>query len=205
MLMNTLLETDSTHDNDIIVHAIREIRDVEGMTCELGVRRGGGTKLIIDSLVENNDLNRHHIAIDPYGNIDFPVGNIVRKYDYDNHMRRDCLANLYRYVNGLAVNLHFFVLEDTEFFERYYDGVPTYNLEKTIQTKYALVILDGPHDTVSIKREFDFFRQRALKGSIIIFDDILMYPHDRDMEPYILKNGYELSKKGTQKAAYMKL
>ena len=201
--MNELLPTDG-HDYDIIEKAVLQIKDTRGMTCEIGVRRGGGSRTIIDCLIANNDLNRHHICIDPYGNIDYMAGDFVTKYDYDNSMRNDCLMNIYQYTHGLPVHLHFFVLEDTEFFNRYYDGVPVYDEYKQLLTKYALVHLDGPHDFRSVLNEFNFFKTRCEKGAVIIFDDIGFWAHDRDLEPIVLANGFRLFEKNNTKAAYLK-
>lgn len=187
-------------------NAARSIKDVPGMTCELGVRRGGGTKAIIDGLLSNMDLDRHHVCVDPYGNIDYYCGDEgqVLKHDYTNQMRNDCMKNLTSYVQTLPINLHFFVLEDTEFFKRYSDGIPVYNEYKKIMNEYALVHFDGPHTANILYPEIDFFKARASKGAMFIFDDILEYNHDA-VEAYLLKDNYQLVTKGQRKASYKKL
>ena len=198
------MPTDS-HEYHILKNATIAIKNVKGMTCELGVRRGGGTKTIIDALIDNDDLYRHHICVDPYGNIEYNDGNAVTRYDYTNDMKNDCLLQLYNYCHSKPINLHFFVLEDTEFFKRYSDGIPVYNVHKYLLDKYALVHFDGPHDSLSINKEVFFFKDKCNIGSIFVFDDLDNYKHDLTVEPNILKSGFEIFEKGNNKASYIKV
>jgi hypothetical protein len=198
------LERDSL-EYEILRNATLAIGDVEGMTCELGVRRGGGSKVIIDALIESNNVNRHHVCVDPYGNIEYVrTDNSTGRLDYHNQMRNDCLFNIYAYVRNLPIDLHFFVLEDTEFFKRYSDGVPVYNQEKSILTKYALVHFDGPHSVELIKKEIEFFIDRTNQGSIFVFDDIRDYDHNL-IEEMLFSNNWVLLEKGQHKASYRRV
>ena len=198
------LEQDSLEYN-VLRNAALSIKDVDGMTCEIGVRRGGGSKIIIDALIESGNINRHHICIDPYGNIDYVrTDNLTGRLDYHNQMRNDCLFNIYAYVRNLPINLHFFVLEDVEFFKRYSDGVPVYHYEKTLLTKYALVHFDGPHSVDLIKQEINFFIDKTNPGSIFVFDDIRDYDHNK-IEDLLFSNGWVLLEKGQHKASYRKV
>ena len=43
------MNTDSSEYN-ILVNAVKQICNVDGMTCEIGVREGGSSKLILDTL-----------------------------------------------------------------------------------------------------------------------------------------------------------
>ena len=61
------MNTDSGEYN-ILINAVEKIRNVDGMTCEIGVREGGSSKIILDTL-KNTNQNKVHIAIDPFGNI----------------------------------------------------------------------------------------------------------------------------------------
>ena len=54
------------------------------IVCEIGTRRGGSAKWIIDSLVGNDDLDRTFITIDPYGNIEYNHGD--GDVDYKNQL-----------------------------------------------------------------------------------------------------------------------
>lgn len=213
MHMNNPLDdilTRDGNDYDVLTNAVNQIKHVQGMTCEIGVRRGGGSRLIIDSLIANDDLWRHHIAVDPYGNIEYLDSEtdgvpVAARYDYTNQMRNDCLNNLHFYTHSLAIHLHFLILEDTEFFKRYHDGVPVYDTHKQILNRYALVHLDGPHDSDSVITEFLFFATRMDPGAVIVFDDIPYYPHDLKVEPIIFGAGFKLLEKKGRKAAYIKI
>ncbi|CAD8327800.1 hypothetical protein [uncultured phage] len=191
---------------ETLFEAARAIKGVPGMTCELGVRRGGGSKMIIEGCFSNDDLNRTHICVDPYGNIDYPRGDegeIIHQ-DYHNQMRNDCLKNVYAMYQNAPVNVLFFVMEDVEFFKRFGDGVPIYNEYKQIINQYALVHFDGPHASHILYPEIDFFKTRVSPGAMFVFDDILEYNHDK-VEEYLLNDNWQLVKKGQRKASYKKL
>jgi len=198
------LPTDSL-EYEILYEAAKAIKDVPGLTCELGVRRGGGSRLIIEGLMDNSDHGRTHICVDPYGNIDYPEGDDGRviKCDYTNQMRNDCLKNIYAYIRHKPIGVLFYVMEDTEFFKRFADGVPVYNEHKQIVNTYALVHFDGPHTRDILYPEIDFFQERAVPGSMWVFDDVELYDHD-SVEKYVLERGWELVKKGQRKASYVK-
>jgi len=53
-----------------LIKHIPELKGVEGMTIEVGLRRGGGTANIVDAFLKNDD-KRVHICVDPYGNIEY--------------------------------------------------------------------------------------------------------------------------------------
>lgn len=216
-------------DYKVLENATRLIKGVEGAVVEIGTRRAGSTKIMIDVLSDNMDTNRAFFCIDPYGNIDYPYTNkgltihypgqnrvkegdpesteIVTgiKLDYDNTMRNRIIPSLYYYAYQAGLEFTFFCLEDTEFFKRYPDGVPVYNEHKSLVNKYALVFFDGPHDTKSVVDETAFFVLRANKGSIFVYDDIWMYDHDEKVEKALLfNNGFEILEKTEHKASYRK-
>ena len=115
-------------DYEILFKAAASLSGVEGAICEIGSRRGGSVKQIIDGLLSSKDLNRNIVCIDPYGNIDYSATeNEVRKFDYTNQMRDEFLPNLYKYVHGKPVNVIYYCMEDIEFYKRFTDGVPFYN------------------------------------------------------------------------------
>jgi len=177
---------------------------VPGMTCEIGLRRGGGTKAIIDAL-KDFELQKLHIAIDPYGNIEYHEDNIQRiRRDYTNTMRDECLIELYLYCLQNQQAFQFFNLEDTEFFARYFDGVPVYDDVKTIENEYALVHFDGPHSAEAIRAEIDFFDARTPKNAVFVFDDVALYDHEKNVDPYLLDLGWDWFEKGERKWSYVK-
>jgi hypothetical protein len=179
--------------------------DINAMSCEIGVRAGGGSALMIDTLVESGQKDRTHILLDPYGSIEYETseGNITR-HDYTNEMRDICLVDIYYHVfekHNNEINVLPFIMEDTEFFKRFSDGVPIYSNFKRIATKYSVVHFDGPHAIEPLKTEVDFFAPRMVKGSMAVFDDILNYDHSL-FEHHLFDKGFELVEKGQRKASY---
>ncbi len=201
---NGLLEID---EYKIIINSIELIKNVDGLTCEIGVREGDSSHLILEYLVKTGQLDRVHICIDPFGNIEYEHWeNVKERLDYTNKMKNKMLANLYSYVSEIDMECLYFPLEDTEFFNRYKDGVPIYNNYKKIVNKYALVFLDGPHTTELVLNEFNFFKDKIDKGGIIIFDDIHQYPHMEKLDQYIRENNFDILEKGPlKKISYIKI
>ena len=219
--------TDS-QEYEILVNAVANVGQTPGAVVEIGTRRGGSAKMIIDTLVATNNNNRSMFCIDPYGNIDYPYTNkglalhygpdAVKEGDvdsvetitpiklgYDNEMRNRTIPSLYYYAYNAGLNFTFFCLEDTEFFNRYADGVPVYDEYKTLESEYAFVFFDGPHDNKSLNVECEFFVKRAPIGAVFVFDDIGMYEHDKVVEQdWMFANGFELLTKGVTKASYIK-
>jgi len=205
-MSNVDLPTDSG-DYDLLFRAATQIDNVPGIVCEIGTRRGGSLKYIIDGLLSVGDNNRNVICIDPYGNIEYADSEghkIVT--DYTNDMRNESWANINQYVQGKPVNVVFYCLEDTEFFNRFSDGVPFYNTHKEILNQYSLVFFDGPHDTPSLFKELEFFYPRSIVGTRYVFDDVAGYPHDL-IHDDLLKNDFELVESGPEnrKKSYIKI
>ena len=148
-------------DYDLLYRAASKACESEGLFCEIGTRLGGSLKYIIDA-VQNSNKFRHIVAIDPYGNIDYFAGdNDNRKFDYTNNMKNEAMPNIYSYAKNKPVNISFFNLEDTEFFNRFNTGVPVYNEFKEVLNKYAFVFFDGPHDKESVLTEVVWFLTRT--------------------------------------------
>lgn len=201
--MNITLETDSG-DYYLLTKGIELCKEVQGLTCEIGLRRGGGTKYILDALQRFG--TKVHIAIDPYGNIEYEhkEGEFVR-LDYTNDMRDECLSNLYAYTRQLQIPFLFFNLEDTEFFKRYGDGVPVYATEKAMHNTYSFVHLDGPHSIAPLLAEIDFFLPRTPIGGCWVFDDIKGYYDHSQIEKVLFNEGFVEVEKAEKKALYQKV
>lgn len=220
-----VFNTDSS-EYDILANACLKIKNIPGGILELGTRRGGSAKLIMDKLYENGDNQRSFFCIDPYGNIEIECTNLnmtihypgtevvgdpaskditsKRRFDYTNDMRNRIIPSLYYYGYQKGFNFTFFCLEDTEFFKRYSDGVPVYDQYKEIINEYALVFLDGPHDNKSVALETEFFCSRMPVGSVMIHDDIWMFSLEEIIEPIMFEYGFEVLEKGKIKASYIK-
>jgi hypothetical protein len=199
------LTTDSV-EYEILQQAAGMIKGVGGLCVEIGTRRGGSAKIIIDSLVTGQDFGRTLVCMDPYGNIFYKAreGNEIR-IDYTNKMRNETQAHLHAYALDKPVNVFLLVLEDVEYMKRFADGYPVYDEQKKLLTEYAFVFFDGPHDVESINREIDFFSGRSVRGTIFVFDDINYYPHDEMIEPVLFDRGFELLRKGEVKASYRRV
>lgn len=216
-----------SQEYEILVNAAAKIGETPGAVVEIGTRRGGSAKMIIDTLVQTGNSNRSMFCIDPYGNIEIECTNLnmsihnpdrqiegdkmskeitsPQRFDYDNTMRNRTIPSLYFYAYNAGLNFTFFCLEDSEFFNRYGDGVPVYDNHKKLESEYSFVFFDGPHDNGALHLECDFFVKRAPVGAVYVFDDIWMYDHDEIVEQkYLFPNGFELLEKGKIKASYIK-
>jgi len=202
---SNILPTDSA-EYELLVEAAELASSVEGMGCELGVRRGGGSRMIMDTFIKKG-VFKTHVMVDPWGDIDYLTNeNLVRHTytDYTNEMRAHCMAELYTYYNNKPVNPIVFVLEDSEFFRRFADGVPTYfDKGKLLQTKYCIAHLDGPHSSDPVMLEAAFFAARMDPGAMLVCDDTNLYDHAK-AEAKIFELGFELYKKGVRKSVYRK-
>jgi hypothetical protein len=161
---------------EIMTQHIKTLKGVEGLSCEVGLRRGGGTKVILDSFMENED-KRVHICMDPYGNIIY--NDIVgpHRSDYTDDMKNETLAELYRYAFDNRINILFFNMEDSEFYRRFTDGVPVYDQEKKMMNTYCFVHIDGQHDLESVRLAANFFIPRMSIRGLLVFDNTDHYDH----------------------------
>ena len=136
-------------------------------SCEIGVRQGYGSKLIIDN-VKNNYM---HVGVDPYGELKyqhhdrtFTIGwpEYIRgsiSAGYTDEMRDTMLKDMYEYRNQGKFTLA--NMTDTMFMCH-----PDWN-EKT----YSFVYLDGPHMTKDVLTEAVWFANRSAPHTRIIIDD----------------------------------
>ncbi|NDE84281.1 MAG: hypothetical protein EB044_05950, partial [Actinobacteria bacterium] len=181
--------------------AIQLLKNPIGVSVEIGVRRGMGTKCIIDAYRKYHpSIELKHLGIDPYGNILYRTSDNDKggRLDYTNKMKQDALlAIIKEYPEFNFVNL-----EDSEFFKRYADGYPIYDFEKKLLTQYETVHFDGPHNTESVMNEVNFFLDRRPKQCVYIFDDIDTHDIDKIGE-HLIWNGFKQFKKGNRKAVFI--
>ena len=198
------LPTDSAN-YEVLAEGVKRASPVEGLTCEIGLRRGGGSKVIIDALVETKQhLSKAHVAVDPYGDIAYQETDArTVRLDYTNDMRDECLMNMYLYCRARKVNFCFFNLEDTEFFKRFADGVPVYDKSKRVVNTYSFVHFDGPHAVGPLKTEIAFFNDRTRPGAVFVFDDVNSYDHAA-IDQALKSMGWELYRTTDRKWAYFK-
>lgn len=199
--------TDS-FEYELLKDAVKRVKGINGAIVEIGTRQGGSLMHIIDALNESEDAGRTVISIDPYGHIPYNDGKVIgTRYDYTNDMRNEAMQRLFGYVRGMQVNFLFFNLESTEYFDKFALGVPVYEVEKRIETRYAFAFLDGSHDFFDILVEMQFFSKRMAHGAVIVIDDI-------DFEGVRVSDlieiagehtyGFDVLKQGSKKIAFIK-
>lgn len=200
-----MIEGDSG-EYEFLTESIDLSKYVDGMCIEIGVRRGLGTKTIIDA-ARRFCPHKTVISVDCYGSIPYVgrehIGEI--RLDYDNNMKVDCMIDLWCYVRDNPVNWRPECLTDYEFFEKYADGVPKYDIDPIIETKYSMAHLDGPHNYEHVSNEIIWFNDRMDSGATIIIDDIT--PDFIKIEPInelLISLGWNIIKQGAKKGLYQK-
>lgn len=191
---------------ELLTEAVQLCSDIDGMCIEIGLRRGLGTKYIIDAVRQYSPL-KTIISVDPFGSIPYVgrehIGEI--RLDYDNNMKVDCMRSMWGYVADNPVNWRPECLTDYAFFEKYADGVPKYDIESTIETKYSMCHLDGPHNYEHVSAEIYWFNERMDAGAIIVIDDIT--PDFIQIEPVndvFIQLGWKWVKRGEKKGIWQK-
>lgn len=191
---------------EMLTKGIELSKDVDGLCLEMGTRLGLSAKTILDA-IRAYCPNKTLVCIDPYGSLLYEgrEGQICR-LDYDNPMKYNCMSNIWADVRENPVSFKYFDLEDTEFFTRFSDGVPIYELEKRIESKYSFVFFDGPHSVAHIREEIAFFLPRTSVGGIYCFDDTTPDFYDHSIiHADLMDMGFELVHQGIKKATYRKL
>jgi cephalosporin hydroxylase len=216
--------TDS-QEYEVLYNAAKKV-SVPGAVVEIGTRRGGSAKLMMDALVETRQNNRPFICIDPYGNIEiectnlnmsvhYPGTNIEgaadskeitspHRFDYTNEMRNRVIPSLYFYAYQAGFDFRFFQLTDYQFFELYKKGVPFYDQKEEFINEYAMVFFDGPHTTKEVLAETEFFVKRSRIGTVFVYDDEWMLDTEGTIIPYLLSNGFEILERKNIKGSYIR-
>lgn len=203
-----LMPTDSS-EYELLREAASMGAKIEGASCEIGVRRGGGSRMIMEQFVAAGVL-KSHIMVDPWGDIPYLTteeNRVILPTDYTNEMRAVFLMELGLWCRDKPVNPVVINATDVEFFKRYPDYVQTYVGGQLInETHYCMVHLDGPHSSVPVNAEASFFAPRMKPGAMLVCDDVEgYYDHWEKCDPYIRSLGFELYKRGQRKAIYRRL
>ena len=156
-----MIQGDSV-EYDMLAHWAKECKHND-LSCEIGVREGLGSKVILDNLKPNK-----HIGIDPYGNLNYQHYDHTGSYqcDYTEKMRVQLLKDMSDYEN-----FDLFHMKDTDFMNRFYDAGP-----------FDFVHFDGPHMTRDVIREAVWFADRSRVGTRFVFDDYQKYNMTRIAE-----------------------
>jgi hypothetical protein len=179
---------DSQH-YDMLYRAAADIASLDGVTIEIGLRRGAGTETIVQALLDRK-VAPVHMAIDPYGDVDYPEDVRIVRPGYTNDMRRNVLPELYEWLRTNGVTFIFWPLTDEEFFRAFPDGPPIYDRVMTRVTNFSLVHFDGPHSAETVMREVHYFAPFTLPGGAWVFDDPGMYFHDEHCDHAIRQLGF---------------
>ena len=194
-----MIEGDS-RDYNLLTKAAERVAQLETkqplLTAEIGIRRGLGTKIILEYTRPKHSGLHFHIGIDPYGNLNYPHydNSEASVADYDSKMKAEHIKDF-----ADKDNYQFLNMTDMKFFEKYFTGVLLYNkgAEYHLNT-YHLVHFDGPHMTAAVVAETVFFAQRSVVGSVFVFDDCQKY------DSQLIKNvaasfGFEFITNGERK------
>ena len=128
-------------------------------TCEIGVREGLGSKLIMMGIQARIcKIPYEHIGIDPYNDIEYQHYDNTEpeKADYTDKMRAQMVKDM-----AHEKNFNFYHFTDQQFM----------NLFHHTSKVFDLVHFDGPHMTRDIMREALWFADKSRKGTRFVFDD----------------------------------
>jgi len=158
-------------------------------SCEIGVREGLGSKIIMDNII-NNFI---HVGVDPYGNLNYQHYDNTGSYtcDYTDGMRDTMLEDFKPYRNAGKFSLS--IETDVEFM----------NTSKHRDSKFSFVHLDGPHMTKDVITESVWFANRSAPITRIIYDDYPKYDMPL-IEKIMEKYGFKVLEKGKNKVCLEK-
>lgn len=179
--------------------------NVEGACIEIGSRRCMGIKYIADA-VRIFCPDKPVISVDPYGSLEYEhrEGQICR-LDYTNQMKLEGWGAAFAYLCDNPVNFIPINMTDTDFFVYYADGVPIYELERRVETKYSFCHLDGPHGGLALAVEIRWFDERMDVGAVICVDDVTIDFIDfTPVDALFVELGWKQVKIGGKKALYIK-
>lgn len=191
---------------EFLTEGVELSKDVPGMCIEIGLRRGMGTKTIIDA-VRQFCPDKTVIAVDPYGSILYQVREMNEpcRLDYTNQMKNECLASLYSYLVDNPCSFQFYNWTDKRYFLRMQNGVPVYELEETLIKDYSFAHLDGPHSYNAVSNEIILLNESMKSGAVICIDDVT--PDFIDIKPIqklFIELGWNEIKMGLKKGLWQK-
>ena len=197
----TDIEGDS-FEYEIFESSVKRLINPIGSSFEIGVRRGMGSKLIIDSFRKfHPHLSEHiHIGLDPYGELPYNFSEERKSnpnHDYTNLMKREMIINFSKKYK----EFHFVNLDTTEFLKRFEDGYPVYSKIKKIINKFEIVHFDGLHDNENVNLEIDYFLNHLCDQTIFILDDIDSFDFN-SIKNKLSKHNFKLIESGKRKASF---
>ena len=148
--------------------------DCQGFySCEIGVREGGGSKLIMDNVVNNF----FHVGVDPYGDRKYQHFDNDELFKwkgyekgesptYPDSMKDQMLKDFDDYIR--RGKFHFACFTDTDFMSN----------KDYSRMIFSFVHFDGPHTTKAVLQEAIWFANRSAPNARFVFDDHEFYEMD---------------------------
>tara|TARA_R100001015_G_C4633946_1_gene199606 strand:+ start:2816 stop:3415 length:600 start_codon:yes stop_codon:yes gene_type:complete len=172
------------------------------LTCEIGLREGLGSKLIMDAVRDHKPQLYKHIAIDPYNNLNYQhydnKASVVA--DYTEEMKQKTVCELYQNYP----EFDFYHMTDDYYFKTMHEG-HQFNVNDNLMLYglYKVVHFDGPHTTKDVINELNFFIPRSDSKAVFIIDD---YQHlQMGIVDMLLKTyNFSVVEKGDNKIIYQK-
>ena len=165
-----MIKGDSSEYHLITKHIGKLNIDRATLTCEIGLREGLGSKIIMDAVREHNPNLYKHIAIDPYNNLSYEhydnEGSVVA--GYTEEMKQKTVSYLYQNYP----EFDFYHMTDDYYFKTMGDGhqLGLFN-NMMLFGLYKVVHFDGPHTTEAVLQELNFFIPRSETKALFIIDD----------------------------------
>ena len=161
-------------------------------TCEIGVREGLGSQLIIMTIKGRiGKIPYEHIGIDPYNDAAYQHYDNTTAYksDYNDAMRVQLLKDF----------------SDNENFKLHHcTDIEYMNSNSKENLIFDLVYFDGPHKTQDVIREAVWFADRSRKGTRFIFDDFRFYTIE-DVAKLLAHWGFNIIGSGASKICLQRM
>ena len=165
-----IIKGDSSEYHLITKHIGKLKIDKAILTCEIGLREGLGSKIIMDAIREHKPPFYKHVAIDPYNNLNYQHYDKSKSYtaDYTEDMKQKTVSHLYQNYQ----EFDFYHMTDEYYFEAMKEG-HQFSVDGNcmIYGLYKVAHLDGPHTTHAVLDELKFFIPRIDEEGLIIIDD----------------------------------
>ena len=164
-------------DYDLLAKWVRELKLSTDpwpdriLTCEIGVREGLGSKIILDEIIKRLPkiglrTSFKHVGVDPYDDLKYQHYDNTPAYtaDYSPQMMKQMVQDFQPYFQYKHQHM-----TDTKFMGEWYKH----------KVPFDFVHLDGPHMTKDVLTEAIWFANRSRIGSRMVFDDYAKYGMDQ--------------------------
>ena len=136
-------------------------------SCEIGVREGLGSKIIMDNVI-NNYI---HVGVDPYGNLAYQHYDRSYTRYWQEHRRGDITANYTDEMRDTMLKDFLPYRNEGKFTLANMTDTKFMMDPKHSESTYAFVHFDGPHMTKDVMTEAIWFANRSAPHTRFVFDD----------------------------------